>query len=157
MRIRNLQEADLQKLFEMQKDPESRWMAAFGSKDSDDWQAYLRHMAKIAEDESAIYKVIEHEVQVAGMLGKWVQEERPELMYWTDKKFRGLGLTTTAVREFLLQFTERPLYAHTAGDNLASQAILKKLGFLKYEEVMSFSDIRKMEIVELGYVLATNS
>ncbi len=157
MRIRKLQEADLQKLFEMQKDPESRWMAAFGSRDTDDYQTYLRHMSKIAEDKSAMYKVVEHEDQVAGMVGKWVNEHGPELMYWTDKKFKGLGLTTTAVREFLLLFTERPLYAHTAGDNLASQAILNKVGFLKYEEVMSYSEIRKMEIVEVGYVLATFS
>ena len=156
MRIRDLQKDDLQSLFDMQKDPESRWMAAFGSRDTDDLQAYLRQMAKIADDKDAIYKVVEHEDQVAGMVGKWVNEQRHELMYWTDRRFRGVGLTTSAVKEFLTLFTDRPLYAHTAGDNLTSQAILSNVGFQKFEEVMSFSEIRNKEIVEVGYVLAAH-
>jgi len=153
MRIRDVQESDLQALFEMQKDPESRWMAAFGSKDLEDKEAFFRHMHKIAKNMDVIYKVVEHEDWVVGSVGKWVSEHGPELTYWTDKRFRGIGLTSSAVKEFLLLFVERPLYAHTAGDNLASQAILKKLGFSKYEEIMSFSEIRNMEILEAGFVL----
>lgn len=153
MRIRDVQESDLQALFEIQRDPESRWMAAFGSKNLDDKEAFLRHMCKIANNKDAIYKVVEHEDQVVGSVGKWISEHGPELTYWTDKRFRGTGLTSSAVEEFLLLFIERPLYAHTAGDNVASQAILNKLGFSKYEEIMSFSEIRSMEILELGFVL----
>ena len=153
MRIRAVQEGDLQALFEIQKDPEARWMAAFGSKDFDDKEAYLRHMFKIANDKDVIYKVIEHEGQVVGNVGKWISEHGPELSYWTDKKFRGIGLTSSAVKEFLLLFAERPLYAHTAGDNLASQAILSKLGFSKYQEFISYSEIRGEEILEIGFVL----
>lgn len=153
MRIRDLQEADLDPLFEIQRDADSRWMAGFGSKDFDDKEAFLRRMSKIANDNNSIYKVIEYEHQVVGNVGKWVYEAKPELMYEIDKRFRGFGLASAAVREFLLLFEQRPLYAHVTADNLASQAILNKLGFSKYEEVLSFSDIRNMEILEIGFVL----
>lgn len=153
MQIRDVRESDFQALFEIQRDPESRWMAAFGSKDLDNKEAYLLHMFKIAHDKDVLYKVIEHEDQVVGNVGKWISEHGSELTYWIDKKFRGINLTSSAVREFLLLFPDRPIYAHTAGDNLASQAILSKLGFSKYEEFMSFSEIRGAEILEVGFVL----
>lgn len=153
MRIRDVQEDDLESLFEMQKDPESRWMAGFGSKDFENKEAFLHRMSKISKDEDSIYKVVEHELQVVGNVGKWVYEQKPELMYEIDKRFRGIGLASAAVKDFLLIFAERPLYAHTTADNLASQAILRKFGFSKYEEVLSFSDIRNMEILEIGFML----
>lgn len=153
MRLRDLLDSDIPFLFEMQRDAESRWMAAFGSKAGDDLPAFTLHMAKIAADENCIYKVVEHDGRVVGNVGKWVHDQSPELTYWTDKKYRGTGLTTSAVKEFLKLFVDRPIYAHTAGDNLASQAILVNVGFSKYEEVLSFSEIRNMEIVEVGYIL----
>lgn len=153
MRIRDLRKDDLDAIFEMQRNPESRWMAAFSSKDPDDRQAFLSHMSKIAADNEVIYKVVESENQVAGIVGKWVSESGPELMYWIDARFKGMGLATSAVKEFLLLFTGRPIYAHTAGDNLASQAVLRNSGFSKYEEIQSFSDIRNAEMLEIGFIL----
>ncbi len=87
MPIRDVRESDLQALFEIQKDPESSWMAAFGSKDLDNKEAFLLHMSKIAKDKNVLYKVIEHEDRVVGNVGKSISEHGPELTYWTDKKF----------------------------------------------------------------------
>lgn len=153
MRIRDLRETDFEALFEIQRDPESRWMAGFGFNDFIGKEAFFRHMSKIVENEEAIYKVIEHEGQIVGNVGKWNNDQGSELMYEIDKKFRGKGLATSAVKEFLIAFPERPLYAHTTSDNLASQAILSKFGFTKYEEIVTFSEIRNSEVLELGFVL----
>lgn len=128
-------------------------MAGFGSKEFDDKEAFYSRMSRISKDADSMYKVIEHELQVVGNVGKWVHEERPELMYEVDKRFRGIGMASAAVNEFLQVFEERPFYAHTTEDNLASQAVLNKFGFSKYEEVLSFSDIRNMDILEIGFVL----
>lgn len=153
MRIRELEAADIDSLYELHRDPESRWIAGFGSKNFDDKEAFLLRMSKISKDNESIYRVIEHEQKIVGNVGKWVHEQRPELMYEIARPFRGIGLATAAVAEFLLLFTERPLYAHTTADNLASQAVLSKFGFTKYEEVLAFSEIRNMEILEVGFLL----
>lgn len=128
-------------------------MAGFGAKNFDDKEAFFNRMSKISKDTDSMYKVVEHELQVVGNVGKWIHDGRPELMYEIDKRFRGIGLASAAVKGFLLVFEDRPFYAHTTADNLASQAVLKKFGFSKYEEVPAFSDIRNMEILEIGFVL----
>lgn len=153
MRTRDLRETDFESLYETQKDPESRWMAGFGFNDFTEKDAFFRHLSRIAENEESIYKVIEHEGQIVGNVGKWNNVQGPELMYEIDKKFRGKGLATSAVKEFLIVFEERPLYAHTTSDNLTSQAVLRKFGFTKYEEIVTFSEIRNSEVLELGFVL----
>lgn len=153
MRIRDLEAGDLDAIFHMQGDGDSRWMAAFGTKDFDDKEAFLVRMSKIAADSDSIYRVLEHADQVVGSIGKWVDGDRPELMYWVDRKFWSQGLASSAVETFLLEYTQRPLYAHIVSDNFASQAILIKNGFTKYEEITSFSEIRKMDVVEIGFVL----
>lgn len=153
VRIRDVETNDLDVLFRMQGDSDSRWMAAFGTKDFNDKEAFLIRMSKIAADANSIFRVLEHAEEVIGFIGKWVDGDRPELMYWVDRKFWGKGIASSAVEEFLLQYSQRPLYAHIVSDNLASQAILIKNGFTKYEEVTAFSDIRNVDVVEIGFVL----
>jgi ribosomal-protein-alanine N-acetyltransferase len=63
----------------------------------------------------------------------WWDDEAGEICYFIEDKFRGRGFATEASRTMInfcfrkLKF--RKIYADTDPDNLASQKVLKKLGF----------------------------
>ena len=119
-------DSDLPILFEHQLDPDATRMAAFPSRDKD---AFMAHWAKIMSDASVTLKTILFEDQVAGSIASFELLGEREVGYWIGKEYWGKGIATQALAEFLGYVKMRPLYAHVAKHNIASQRVLEKCGF----------------------------
>ena len=65
-----------------------------------------------------------------------------DLAYFLDNRFAGLGIMTQALRSFIAALpTPTTLLAETFADNVASQRILEKLGFIKtgtYNNIIAY-------------------
>jgi len=124
--LRDVTESDLPILYEQQLDPEATAMAAFPSRDR---ESFMAHSAKIMADESAIFKAIVVDGQVAGSMMSWIMEGEWEVGYWLGREFWGKGIATRALAEYVEIVKTRPLYAHVAKHNVGSQRVLEKCGF----------------------------
>jgi RimJ/RimL family protein N-acetyltransferase len=124
--LREVTEADLPIFFEHQRQPEANKMAAFPAREM---EAFMAHWAKILNDETIVKRTIVFQGQAAGNVVSFVQDDRREVGYWIGKEFWGQGIASRALRMFLDQVQERPLYAHVAKHNLASRRVLEKNGF----------------------------
>jgi RimJ/RimL family protein N-acetyltransferase len=143
VRLRNVMDEDLPILFEQQWDPAANEMAAFTARD---WDAFKAHWTKILGDEAVTARTIVFEEHVAGNILSFEWSGHREVGYWIGREFWGRGLATQALSRFLGIEKQRPLYAHTAKDNVASIRVLEKCGFTVTGHDRSFSEQRGEEI-----------
>jgi len=73
-------------------------------------------------------------------------ENDAEITYWTDRKFWGHGIATTALKDFLKIERIRPIYRRVAFDNYGSQKVLEKCGFVKIGKEKGFANARQTEL-----------
>jgi RimJ/RimL family protein N-acetyltransferase len=152
--LRDVAESDLPIIFEHQKDPEASRMAAFVSRDPSDRDAFLTHWRRILSDPSVIKKSILWNGQVVGTVGIFAWDGKPQVTYWIGKEFWGKGIATQALTELLRLVNNRPLYASTAKDNVASIRVLQKCGFAMRGSTRAFARIRDKEVDEVFFELA---
>jgi RimJ/RimL family protein N-acetyltransferase len=69
--------------------------------------------------------------------------------YWIGREFWGRGVASEALRQFVAEIEERPLYAYVAVTNVASARVLEKAGFIGANENEAGSD----GVVERLYTL----
>jgi RimJ/RimL family protein N-acetyltransferase len=153
VRLRELIEADLPIFFEQERDPEARYMAAFTSKDPDDYEAFRAHQAKVRSNPDNIRQTILVDEQVAGSIASFLFEGEPTIGYWLGREFWGKGIATQAVKLFLETIPERPLYARVAHGNPASLRVLEKNGFIISGEDKGFANARNAETEEYILIL----
>ena len=125
--LRDVIEADLPILCAQQLDPDATRMAAFPAREPEAFMAHWR--VKVLGDARNRSQTILFDGQVAGHIGSFVQGERRLIGYWLGKEYWGRGIATRALSEFLLQETQRPLYAQVAKHNVGSIRVLEKCGF----------------------------
>lgn len=152
--LRDLTESDLPILFEHQNDAEASRMAAFLPRDPSDRDAFMRHWKQILADPTLTKKAILWNGQVAGSIGSFLWDGKPQVTYWLGKTFWGMGIATLALTEFLRIFDTRPLYASVAKDNAASTRVLEKCGFAIRGSAKAFAKGRGTEIEEVFFELA---
>ena len=146
--LRDIIPSDLPIFFDMQRDPDANYMAAFTSRDPSDRQAFDLHWAKIMSDETVINQTILFNGEVVGNIAKFIMFGQPEIGYWIDKVFWGKGIATQALKAFLEIVTMRPLYAAAAKDNAGSLRVLQKCGFVITGYNRAFAEARGAEIEE---------
>ena len=152
--LRDVAESDLPILFEYQKDPEASHMAAFLPRDPSDRDAFLAHWRRILSDPTVITKTILWKGHVAGTVGSFTWwDGKPQVTYWIGKEFWGNGIATQALTELLRLVNNRPLYASTASDNVASIRVLEKCGFAMRGSAKAFAKTRGAEIEEVFFEL----
>jgi len=152
--LRDVADSDLPILFEHQKDPEASHMAAFLPRDPSDRDAFLTHWRRILSDPTKITKAILWNGQLAGTVGSFLGDGKPQITYWIGKEFWGNGIATQALAELLRVVNDRPLYASTASDNVASIRVLEKCGFAMRGSAKAFAKARGTEIDEVFFELA---
>jgi RimJ/RimL family protein N-acetyltransferase len=126
VRLRGVTEDDLPVFFDDQRDPEANRMAAFPPRDRD---AFMAHWNAILRDATGVERTVLLDGQVAGYVVAFEYEGRREVGYWIGRAFWGKGVATRALRTFLEEVTERPIYAGVAEHNVASIRVLEKCGF----------------------------
>ena len=111
MRLRAVTEDDLPIFFDHQRDPEANRMAAFPPRDRD---AFTAHWTTILRDTSVVVRTVLLDGEVAGNVVAFDFEGRREVGYWIGRAFWGKAVATRALRAFLGEVTERPLFAGVA-------------------------------------------
>ncbi|WP_433274147.1 GNAT family N-acetyltransferase [Actinosynnema sp. CS-041913] len=148
VRLRDATEADVLVFFDHQLDPEANRMAAFGAADPTDRAAFLVRWARILADDAVVAKAIEFDGRVVGHVLRFSQFGEPEVSYWIDRAYWGMGLASAALREYLELDPVRPLYARAAVDNVGSLRVLDKCGFVAVGEDVGFAEGRGEEVEE---------
>jgi RimJ/RimL family protein N-acetyltransferase len=151
VKLREVEQSDLPVFFEQQRDPLANQMAAFPARDRD---MFMAHWTKIMQDESILLRTILFEGQVVGNLVSFEISGKREVGYWLGREFWGKGIATQALAEFLKQIHERPLYAHVAKHNIASQRVLEKCGFTLIGTEENFSVVQGQPVE--GLILKLN-
>ncbi|MBS4195532.1 GNAT family N-acetyltransferase [Bacillus sp. FJAT-49870] len=154
--LRNVNEDDLPIFFKYQQNREANYMAAFTSKDHNDWDSFLTHWTKILMNEDFIKQTIIVDSNVVGHILKFEQFGEPEVSYWIGKEYWGKGIATKALREFLKHISIRPRYARAAKDNAGSLKVLEKCGFVITGEDSGFSNARGEDVEEFILTLDKN-
>ncbi len=126
VRLRSVEDGDLDVFFDHQVDPKAIEMAAFPARDKDQFAA---HWAKIRADDTAVVRTIVADGMVAGNVGSWQQNGQRLLGYWVGRAHWGRGVATEALARFVDELSTRPLYAHVAVHNVGSIRVLEKCGF----------------------------
>src|SRR5512141_3038959 len=135
--LRPVLETDLKILFEQQLEPEAVAMSAYPSKDKGE---FMRHWEGILKNKAIVARTIIYKEKIAGHIICWKEGKyEQQVGYWVGKQFWGRGIATSALQEFLVEVKVRPLYAHVANHNLASQKVLQKNGFTIHDEGVKIS------------------
>ncbi len=151
--LRDVTDDDLLIFFEQELDQDANYMAAFTAKDPSDRAAFTAHWARMRADDTVTVRTILCNGAVAGNVARYEQSGKPEVTYWLGKQYWGKGIATAALGAFLALFTERPLYAHAAKDNIASMRVLQKCGFTIAGESTWFANARGAEVEEYALEL----
>ncbi len=104
-------------------------------------------------DPEIIVKTIVWKGRVAGTVGSFLSDGKPQVTYWIGREFWGNGIATQALTELLRIVTSRPLYASAASDNAASIRVLEKCGFVMRGSARAFAETRGAEIDEVFFEL----
>jgi len=152
--LRKTEQSDLETLFIFQLDDEASYLAAFTPKDRTDKTTYIAKYSKFLNDPTINNQTILVGNRIAGSIAKFEIDGNAEVTYWIDKKFWGQGIATIALKELLKNENKRPILGRTAFDNIGSQRVLEKCGFVKIGTDKGFANGRQAEIEEFIYKLA---
>lgn len=106
------------------------------------WAAFRARWAEIlADPEGTVTRVVPRVILVdgsfVGSINVFPQDDRDAIGYWIARSHWGRGIASTAVRLMLDEVRLRPLYATTAGHNIASMRVLLKHGFVAVTRCMT--------------------
>ena len=147
--LREVEDEDLEVLFEQWADPVAMQMAAFTVPDHIQRDAFERRWSRLRADDSVLTRAIVVDDEVAGTIGSWGDSDEREITYWVGRSYWGRGIATTAVGMFLAVELHRPLHARVAHDNVGSRRVLEKCGFRVVGTDRGFAEARSAEIEEL--------
>jgi RimJ/RimL family protein N-acetyltransferase len=126
--LRDVEDGDLETLYQQQLDPDVVKMRAFPSSER---EAYMTHWAKVLTNDSNVLRIIVADQKVVGSMMSWVQDGKRQVGFGLGKEYWGRGIATRALAAFLDELSERPLYGYAAGHNIGSQRVMEKCGFAK--------------------------
>lgn len=126
VRLRTVAVSDLDAFFEHQCDPVALRVGRLTSRER---LAFETHWVKILADPSTIVRTVECGGVVVGYVSSFVREGKREIAYWYGREHWGKGIATAALRAFLAEVHDRPLFARVVIDHAASRRVLEKVGF----------------------------
>jgi [ribosomal protein S5]-alanine N-acetyltransferase len=154
VQIRPTEVADLECLFQFQTDKEAGFLAAFMPIDPFDKTLFMKKHKQLLNNPTINYQTITIEDVIIGSIAKFVMDDQAEITYWIDRNYWGQGIVTSALNAFLSIESARPIYAHVAFDNIGSQRVLEKCGFVKVGTDLAFANARQTQIEEIIYKLS---
>lgn len=128
--LREVRDDDLEALFELESDVAGSDMIAFLPREPGDRAAFDAHWTRIRTDPETLIWIIEDDGRFAGYALSFLMEGERQIGYWIVQQLWGRGIATAAVDRMLDLIPERPLWASTVDDNLGSQRVLQKAGFV---------------------------
>ena len=153
--LRSLEDADLDQLFEWERDPAAVAMASFTRADPSDRVAFDRQQQRIRQDPDCTLLAIEEDDTLVGTIGSFTMDGEREVTYWIDPARWGRGLASAALEEFLRLEVTRPLFARVADHNGGSATVLGRAGFVRVGSDVAFANGLGRDVLEHVYRLAT--
>lgn len=150
VRLRSVEDEDLDAFFDHQADPQAVEMAAFPARDRGQFAA---HWAKLRADDTLVVRTIVADGMVAGNIGSWPDDGQQLLGYWIGREHWGRGVATRALALLVDEVSVRPLYAHVAAHNVGSIRVLEKVGFRRDRAQEAAAPESDDGIEELVFVL----
>jgi RimJ/RimL family protein N-acetyltransferase len=151
--LRTLEDAELDLLFEWERDPRAVELASFTRADPSDRAAFDAHYERIRNDPAVTLRAIDDGSALVGTIGSFTIEGDREVTYWIDPSRWGEGIASSALRAFLLVETARPLHGRVAEHNVGSAKVLTSAGFTRTGAETSFADGLGRDVVEHIYRL----
>lgn len=151
--LRDLDDDDLDAIFEMMRDPESVALAAFTAEDPEDRRAFDAWIDRQRANPDVLYAVVTENGGFAGSIAAFTIDGDREVSYWIARHAWGRGVATAALRMLISREAERPLFARAAAHNAPSIAVLKKVGFTELSRDVEFAPGVGREIEEIVFTL----
>jgi RimJ/RimL family protein N-acetyltransferase len=126
VRLRDVEDADLEVFFEQEHDPEAARRSRWAPRDRDD---FMTHWRTRVLRPTVLVRAVTVDGELAGNITAWWEKDRRFIGYWFGRAFWGRGIGTTALTLFLDRETTRPLYADPYAGNTGSIRLLEKCGF----------------------------
>jgi RimJ/RimL family protein N-acetyltransferase len=146
--LREVRDDDLEALFELESDVAGSDMIAFLPREPGDRAAFDAHWTRIRADPASFIWIIEDDGRFAGYALSFLMEGERQIGYWIVQELWGRGIATAAVERMLELIPERPLWASTVDDNLGSQRVLQKAGFVFQHVERTHAAHRGVEVEE---------
>jgi RimJ/RimL family protein N-acetyltransferase len=150
--LRPVEDEDLDVFFEHGRDSEAVFMAAFSSSDPHDRVAFDQHWARIRGNPEIRVRTIVRDGVAVGNVASFMRGLAREVTYWIGRGWWGQGIATAALRAFLVE-TGRPVFGRTAFDNVGSQRVLQKCGFVEVGRETGYAAARGQAIEEIVWAL----
>ncbi len=126
IQLRRVTPSDLQVLFAIESEAQGNAMAVVRPRSETEFMEQWSH--DLSNDEIAT-RVIVVQDRVAGVVSRFRLDGRDAIGYRVTESLWGQGIATEAVRLFLDEILDRPLWARVASSNKASIRVLEKCGF----------------------------
>lgn len=137
--LREIDDDDLDALFEMMRDADAIALASFTADDPDDRSAFDAWIARQRDDAGVLCLVVTENGGFAGSIAAFTLDGDREVSYWLARHAWGRGIATEALRLLVSREPERPLFARVAAHNAASIAVLEKNGFTEVSRDTAFA------------------
>ena len=145
VRLRPVEDDDLPIFLAHQDDPVAAAMAAFPTRAPD---VFYAHWATIRADPTNYTRTIVADDEVVGDIVSWLDHGSRQVGYWIGRDHWGKGFATAALRLLLDEIKDRPVTAHVVPDNIGSQRVVEKCGFVRVGQ-----EVAEDGIVELIFRL----
>jgi RimJ/RimL family protein N-acetyltransferase len=127
VRLRDVDDADLEVFYEQQREEEAVRRAQFPARDRDRFLTHWR--TKVLGNPTGHVQTVTIDAEVAGNIVAWWQDGMRFVGYWLGQRFWGRGVATAALRQFLQREQVRPLYDDPIVVNTAAVRLLERCGF----------------------------
>jgi RimJ/RimL family protein N-acetyltransferase len=148
VKLRPIEDSDLDALFDQWCDPESARMAAFMPDNHDDREAFDARMARIRAAPDTTLRAVTYDGRLVGTISSFVMDGETEVTYWIDRAAWGQGIASRALALLLQLVPERPVYGRAASDNAGSLKVLQRAGFAVVGTEVAYASARDAGIEE---------
>lgn len=151
--LRDIDDDDLDAVFEMMRDPEAIALASFTADDPDDRAAFDAWMGRNRARDDVFYAVVTENGGFAGSIAAFTLDGDREVTYWLARHAWGRGVATEALRLLVSREPERPLFARVAAHNAGSIAVLERNGFTEVSRDVAFAPGLGRDTEEIVFAL----
>ena len=151
--LRELQDDDLDAIFETMRDPEAVAMAAFTASDPDDRAAFDVWIDRERSSRDVALFVVTERGGFAGTAAVFTVDGDREVTCWIARHAWGRGVASAALRLLIVREPIRPLFARAAAGDLAWIAALEKAGFTEVSRTSVFAPGVGRDVEEVLFTL----
>ena len=151
VKLRPVQGKDMDAMYGMLSDPDSRRMAPFVALQFEDRAAFDAEMVALESDPSVLLFAVVAGNHFVGACMSFDGKSGREVFYWIRRLAWGRGISSEGLARLLEIDHTRPMFARVTDQNDRALAVLAKLSFTEYgRQVRTMPD--GTTVTELTYV-----